>query len=496
MNILAKTLGRAALALGYDMGDSSHVRRDLGFGKRMPIDEDSLVVGDKTRENIRQKAIDQIRNNPVAAGVCERIASFAVGPTGLRPQALTTDEKWNEAAEDWWNYVFAPNCDSRGRQSLWRLQWQAVSLRPSMGGVYWQLVSDGSVRPIEPERIRDPKDNKGAIYTDGVKVDRNTGRILGYLIHGRDDRGGFSGDHQTQFVTSENVIPVIRPPWRPDQVREIPDFAALGNALQDVHEANVYTLNTMKTQSKPVGSLTKGGGVGTNSGPRGSASITVGERQRFQMDSLEVLMLNPGETLNFTSSQTPGNMHIPYMQMQYGLMASGIDYPYEFFTLDFTKCDYSRMKAVLLLINKASRNWQAWLKESLYRLWVWRIAKAMADGDLPPAPVDDLGRSQWNLIDWQAPEELWIDRQESAQADTLEWQMRQGSLSDFARRRGKDLADILRAQARDIKLTRRVEKEEGVPEGSLEPKMQIPGQTANAQDSATTETPKKDSANE
>lgn len=477
MNMLANILGRGAMAMGYDMGDTSHTRRDLGWGKRNPIDEDAILK-DGSRQTIRQKALDQWRNNPVAAGVCDRISSFAIGHTGLRPQAMTSDDAWNTAAEDWWNYQYAPNCDSRGRLSMWRMQWQAVSCRPTMGGLYFQKLSDGTVRPIEPERIRDPqKQENRAGFVDGVKVDPKTGRILGYMIHARDKNGGFGGEHEERFVDAENVIPAIRPAGRPDQVREIPDFASLGNSMQDTHEANQYTLATMKTQSKPVGALTKGGGVGTNSSPRGSAATVTGERQRFQMESLEVMLLNPGETLNMTTSPTPGNNHIAYMQMQYGLQAAGIDYPYEFFTLDFTHCDYSRMKAVLLLINKASRNWQAWASEWLTNWWLWRVAMAMRTGELPEAPVDPkTGRSEWWLVDWQAPEELWIDRQESAQADLLEWQMRQGSLSEFARRRGKDFEDNLRSQARDYKLTRRIEIEEEVPTGTLEPKMQIPGQ--------------------
>jgi capsid protein len=481
MNIVANILGRTAVALGYDMGSSSHARRDLGWGKRTPIDEDSAVVPDNTRELMRQKCIDAIRNNPIAAGVCQRIASFAVGPTGLLPQAMTSDDKWNDLAQDWWNYDFGQRCDSRGRLSMHQLQWQTVSLRPVMGGLYWQCLEDGTFRPVEPERIRDPQNTKQAReegYVDGVRVDPLTGVIRGYMVHARDRDGTFGGKRTEQYVPAENMIPAIRPPWRPDMVREIPDFAPLGNAMQDVFEANSYTLNTMKTQSKPVASITRNGGAGINSGPRGTAGETAGERKRFQMDSLEVLMLNNGEQMNMTSSPTPGANHIPYMQMQYGLMSAGIDYPYEFYTLDFTKCDYSRMKAVLLLVNKASRNWQAWLKEVLYRAWVWRVAMAIERKELPPAPLGMDGRSEWNLVDWQAPEELWIDRQESAQADLMEWQMRQGSLSEFARRRGKCLEDTLRAQARDMKLVERIEIEEGIPAGSLKPQMQIPGQTA------------------
>jgi capsid protein len=168
------------------------------------------------------------------------------------------------------------------------------------------------------------------------------------------------------------------------------------------------------------------------------------------------------------------------MQMQAGLASAGIGYPYEFFTFDFSKCDFSRMIAVIGLINKASGIWRTWLSESMYKLWVWRVAMAIRDGDLPPAPMGKNGKSEWNLVDWQGPEDFVTDRQKDVQADTLEFQMRQGSMSQAARRRGKDYSDILRQQARDYKTEQRIAKEEGVPEDIMHPKAQIPGQTSNA----------------
>lgn len=484
---------------GYDAGESSHVRSDLGFGRVTPCDEDKMIVDDGTLELMRQKAINLRRNFGVTSGVCDRIASFAIGSTGLRPQALTSNDKWNSMAEDWWNYIYSPECDARGRISMWQMQWQAVSLRPVMGGVYWHILSNGKVRPIEPERIRNPKNiTDQAGVTDGVKVNPVTGEILGYWVHERDKDGGFSGAHAERFVEAANIIPVIRPPWRPDQIREVPDFGAIIPHLSDISDANKHTLNTLKNQSKMFGWLqTNGGNVPL---PRGS-DRSVGERKRFKLDSLEVVTLNNNETMNMSASPTPSSTHVPYMQMQYGLASGGIDYPYEFFTLDFTKCDYSRMKAVLLLVNKASRNWQSWLAEPLTRLWNWRIAMAIHNGDLPPAPMGADGKSEWRLIDWQAPEELWIDRQELIQADMLEYQMRQTSMSQCARRRGKDYSDILRQQARDYKTEEQIAEEEGLEPDALHPKAQIPGQTETptrkqAADDASRKPAQKDDSNE
>jgi capsid protein len=165
------------------------------------------------------------------------------------------------------------------------------------------------------------------------------------------------------------------------------------------------------------------------------------------------------------------------MRFQLLLAASALDVPYEFFTLDFSTADYSRMKAVLMLSNKSMRNWSAWMARNLTRLWNWRIAKAMAKKDLPPAPSVD-GVSQWNRVEWQSPAEPWVDQQESNQADMLAWQLGLAPLSVAAKRRGGDLEDLLREKARNIVMANAIEKEMGLPANTLI-QAQMPGQTLN-----------------
>ncbi len=482
---MKKALGRAflrlgeRLALGYDAGESMRIRKDLGWGRSTPRDEDAYVK-DGSRETIRLKGSDLRRNNPIVAGVCNRLASFTVG-TGIIPQARTESAEWNKAAEDYW-MQWSKRCDARGRTTLWGLQWQAVSLRPTHGGIYLELLEDGTVRPIECERIRNPRDPKLAeAYTDGVLVDRMTGRVKSYRVHARDQYGTFGADHAERDVEAENIIPVVTPSWRPDQVREIPDLAPIVPALTDIGEMNTYTLNTAKVQSMIIGALKKIQGGGANIGQRTSGTPTVGQRQTFAVDWGKVMELFAGEDLELKTSPTPNTMHISYMKLQLMLAAAALDMPYEFFTLDFSTADFSRQKAVLLMVNKSIRNWQKWINEAMnQRLWNWIIAKAMNSGVLPKAPTVKNGNgfpvNQWFRVDWQPPEEAWTDRQESNQADMIEWQMGLGPLTAAAKRRGRDYEDSLNEKARIIKMAERIEKDNGLPAGSLI-QAQIPGQT-------------------
>jgi lambda family phage portal protein len=474
--VIARILGNTALSLGYDAGDSVRTRKDLGWGRATPRDEDSLVQ-DNTRNTMRQKAADLRRNNAVVAGVCDRLALFSVGAGGIVPQCRTRSNEWNRIAEDFWMNEFAPTCDSRGRSSLLDFQNMAVSLRPTHGGMYFQKLEDGTIRPIECERIRDPqKPPNPSPYVEGVKVDKAGGTIRGYLVHSRDNDGGFTSQHAEQYVEAENIIPVIRPPWRPDMVREIPDFAPIIPTLQDIHEMNKYMLNSTKWQSMVLGFLKKQGGNGLNSLQRGSTNPTAGSRQTFRFDWGEILEGFPGDDLDMKAPATPNATHIPYVKLQLALCSSALSMPYEFFTLDLSGLDFSRQKGMLLLVNFACRPWKKWLIDRfLQPLWSWRMAMAM-DGEIPPAPVDANGISEWNKVEWQPPEEVWIDRQEAMQADMMEIQSGLGTLTRAAKRRGLDIEDLVRERAREEKMIDGVATETGVNRDRLS-KMQIPGQT-------------------
>ena len=467
-----------AMCLNWDAGESSRIRKDLGWNRRTPRDEEASLAYDGTRELIRQKAMDLRRNNALIAGACERIASFAVADQGMIPQAQTTDQDWNKAAEAWFQ-EWGSLCDSRGRLTLPDLQWLACSMRPTHGGMYLQALVDGTVRPIEAERVRNPTKKAGEEgYVDGVKVDRATGRVVSYWVHGRDEKGTFSGKHAENRVDAGDMFAVINRPIRLDQVREVPDLAPIVPVMSDLHQMNQYVLNTAKVQSMIVGVLQKLNGRGANAMPRGTQTQTGGKRQTFDFEWGQVLEMFPGEDVNLKSSPTPGSTHIPYMKFELMLAACALDFPYEFLTLDFSTANLARQKGILLMVNKAIRNWQAWIVDRMLQpLWNWRIAMAMADGELPFAPIDPkTGRSQWSKVFWQGPEEPWSDRQEAQQADIFEIQAALMTFDSACKRRGRRFEENLRQRAEEEKLIDEVSAETGISRDRLV-HLQIPGQT-------------------
>lgn len=104
--------------------------------------------------------------------------------------------------------------------------------------------------------------------------------------------------------------------------------------------------------------------------------------------------------------------------------------------------------------------WQSWLqKRALNRTWNWKIGLAIRNGELPPAPVDSRGVSEWYKVQWAPPEMDWIDPLKQEQARQAAWRLSTGSITRFAREQGKDAQEVLGEKVADIATAHRLAAE-------------------------------------
>lgn len=442
------------LALGYDAGESSRFRRDMGWGRSTPRDEDQMVAADHTREWIRLKGSDLRRNNATVCGLCERIDAFFVG-CGVTPQPVTRDKGWNGAAADFWQ-AYEPSCDVRKAETFCDFQSIAAGCRPTQGGLYLEKLDNGQLRPIECERIRNPTKRDPA-YVDGVKYDKATGAVLGYWVHGRDSSGAFGGEHEEGFVPRENMIPVVRPSWRADQRREIPDLAPIIPILTDVHEMDTYIRNTAKTRSQIIAFIKRVSGTPINIQGRNAQEQTVGQREVWKTDWGQAHTMFPNEEMQFPAINMPDPNSIPYIKLDLLLACSALNFPYEFGVMDFSNLDFSRQKGVVMFVNRVRRKWLKWVNTRMnQRVWNWRISKEMKKGGfLAGCPVDPrTGVSEWNKVDWQADEELDLDRDSAIKADVAEFNVSLGTLGQASNRRGRRIEATVDAKLDEMVMIR------------------------------------------
>ena len=485
--VVGATLGgvrRGYYALGYDAAMSTRHRNSLSGGRSTPRQEDSML-GTSDRINQRQKCLDLVRNSATARGIITRISDHVVG-NGIWPQAQTDDLDWNAAAEDYWRQ-WTKVCDYRQRIDIVGFQRLAVQQRIWAGDLLFNLLKNGQIEPIEGELIGTPAKLKASNPNihDGVKVDAKTGIILGWYILPRDRNGSVDFNAKdAPFVPRENGE-YMSNPFRFSQVRGIPDMVAVYNLMNDVRDMENATLERARLEAKNAYAIYSDsiGGPG-GLGPRVGSSSDSGAQQYEKIENGQTYYLRPGEKAGPLALETPHSQYDTYSKSLLRQICQTFGFPYEFIFLDFSQSNYSNTRAGLMLTHRSVETWQAWLIKSMQRFWNWRIAKAVKAGELKQAPVVN-GVSQWWRVDWQVPNYEWVDPQNKAQIDLLEYQMAETSLRRLNAKRGQDWETVAREKAEELARITEIAQEVSARTGvEITPdqivKASIPGQQQGA----------------
>jgi len=440
---------RRLFGAGYDGADRTRHRQYLPGGRRQPRQEDRML-GTSDRIRLRQECLNLRRNSGIVAGIVDRVSDNVVG-SGIMPQAKTASKEWNDEAERFWK-EWSKVADYRQRMTLPEIQRQIIQARMWAGDVAFVLLKNGQIQPVEAERIATPDDKRTQdnIF-DGVQVDPKTGIRVGYYMAGRNSTGGVDTTKGVAYKRRENVI-YCNNAIRFDQVRGIPDLAPVVNMLRDLDSLNEATIEKAKIEAFNAMVVQKdsSGGPG-NLGPRTGAGSQIGSTQYEKMESGIIHYMSPGEQMAMIESKTPHGEHMNYVRLVLRLIGSAIGVPYEFLLLDFSESNFSSSRAALLQTHRTFTGWQEWLtSQFLQRLWNWRIAKAIKNGDLPPAPLDDMGRSTWYKVDWGYPEFGWIDPNAEALSEQREFNLGKKTMKDIVAKTGKDLQDVMAQKAKEL----------------------------------------------
>jgi lambda family phage portal protein len=434
---------------GYDGAKDSRHRQGHWYRGVSPVDEDSQIgAGDRNR--LRLECRDLQRNNAIVCGILERFADNVVG-TGITPQAKTSDKAWNAQAEAWWR-EWAKVSDSRQRLTMRELQRLAVISRLTDGESGFILTTNGQLQPIEAERICTPAgEGQNLSIVDGVQLSK-TGIPTRYYVAPRDERGYVKADMARGIARGDFIH--CRRMIRFDQVRGIPDLAPVINMLRDFGELQGATVNKAKLDAYNGWAVTTEAGPGAIGalGPRDvtpSNNESTMKSEGFDMGMIHYL--KTGEKMESLASNTPNGQYVNFTQLILHIIGSALGIPYQFLLLDFSNGSFSSSRAGMIQTYQTFKNWQTWLSESfMRRTWNWRIAKAIKEGQLPPAPVDDMGRSEWHKVEWAYPDYQWIDPQKEAIGNMYDVALGVSTITDITQKRGKDAHDIFKKKAADF----------------------------------------------
>lgn len=442
----------------YDGAVDSRMHPKDGALRSLPFDEDR-VLGEWNMEILRRQCLYLRRNNAIVAGVVERFADHVVGPSGITPQAATEDDEWNDLAESYWQ-EWCKVADSRQRLPMRELQRLAVQARLLLGDMGLVLLANGQVQPIEAMRICDPTARqRPERCVNGVQTSES-GIPVAYYVHPRTVGSGIVDRDRWEVVRAENMVFLSRP-LRIDQLRGVPELAPVLNAVTDFARLQEETLNKAtldamhawaiysETAAPPVQNAVAARlqGLAGNGQPATPAEAApVFERFGSGMN----YYLKPGEKVESLASNTPNGQFVGHCELLLKIIASAICLPFEFLLLDFSGGSFSASRAALMTTYRTFAMWQSWLVNGmLQRLWNWRIAKAIKAGNLPPAPVDRHGWSQWWQVRWMLPRYDWIDPKQESAGNRINVEMGVESVGSIAHRRQNDLEEVMRAKRSD-----------------------------------------------
>jgi len=431
------------------------------------LDEDT-GMGRGGREAITLSAYDQRRNNHVAAAIGKCFSDNVLGPRGLIPHSTTSDPVWNKRADEYllnWYKV----ADYRRRETMRGLQGNMIDARLWSGDMFLLLTDSGQLQPVEGLRVKTPaKLANDPQVVDGIRLTPE-GIALGYYIHERKN-GALDPDNYA-YREAANVVHIKAKYWRSDCLRppaETQDVLAKISDLDDLQNA---ILRRARAEAGNGAVVTTAEGAGKISGiaslDRGNKSTaeqigTVHEK----IDGWKTFYLRPGEDVKHPSLSAPGGNYVPYIIQQWDEIGAALGVPGEYLRKHFD-ASFSASTVAIMQADNTFDTWEEDLRIIMQRIRNWRIAKAIKDGELDPAPVDERGFSTWWMCDWIGAPRKSIDPVKRANANRATFAMGIGSLQAMARQEtGKSLAELFAEKKEAIRqaivLAEELTKETGV----------------------------------
>jgi lambda family phage portal protein len=370
-------------------------------------------------------------NNAIVRGAVRDKAMYSVGSgIGIRPQAMSGDQAWDDAAEQWWeNWARSPEIS--GRHDMRSLQMLVSEAIDRDGEIFAVLTakSDGApaVQIVESHRIESPDTAAGnAGVVDGVKLDKFQ-RPLGYFIGEGDE---YPRRHRE---IKADVMLHVYEPERSDQVRGYPAIGVALNSVLDRDELLRFEMMAAKAGSS-IGLVIKNatGNIGAEGFLGDFSKDSNGNltRETIFGGGLVPRMKSTEDIQSFVMNR-PNEKLDKHLEQYIRAAAIGLGLPYEFVW------DTSAIGGVAqrFIIQKAARCFAArqdvLVNAFLSKLWRYAIARAISRRELPMV-------AGWHQVGWQTPRSITVDvgREATARRDDVKAGLM--TLSDFFGEQGLD----------------------------------------------------------
>jgi hypothetical protein len=268
------------------------------------------------------------------------------------------------------------------------------------------------------------------------------------------NRGG-DGKEAFQRLRASQAIYAGSRNWRTAMLRSVPDLHGVIDALHSFGTTNDNVQKKIEFESMMF-SIERQGAVGSVGGSKFLGGTTEGTKaEATKADWGMRLKVNgdPDKDFKFAQMTNPNGNYTQVMEFMARAISAGTGFPYEIVMHIYTSGSYTANRAARLDFAKALMSRWEWRNKVLnQRVWNWRIAKAIKDGALPPAPTNEFtGLSEWHMCKWTLPHFPHIDEGKEVVADVKQWGAMQESIADWAQQKGLTRDQMLDAHDEDIR---------------------------------------------
>ena len=380
------------------------------------------------------------RNVPAAKRAARHIVQRVIGTAGIVPQF--EDDAIDAAFSTW-----AESCGLRGES--WRTIQKLVALdRVTAGNGFAYTVSDAGefrVALFEPEQLSTPTANYSYEKTVGGITFDDYGRPVTYHVS-EVQPGTVSLLTSVRDIAADRVCHFFDRD-RPTALRGISDFATGAVTLHDLNDAVFAELQSMRMQGyaglhyKPneseLGSETSPFGE-TYTDPEVSSNTGTDV-----VDTTTAVDWAPGSAFEYDGevklldSNRPGGQFLPFVDFLSAMWAVSVGIPPHAVTGDYSKANYSSLRAAENTCRPTFEEFQTELIEMVLRRLVrrWLESAALAGTvSLRGRTVDDIMRG----VQWQRPAYPFVDPVKDIQAHELMLDLGVETFDQFCAAFGKD----------------------------------------------------------
>lgn len=428
---------------GYDAVDDKKRR----LAPRMVLQSEDAHLDATKRKKLVGTARDLARNYTLAAWACRCHVAY-ISTFALKTQTgnAKVDQQLTDLVFKWSNRL---RFDVRQRDNLARFLRISEIRRVLDGDVFWHKLADGSVAPVESDRVRTPTRSTQlpaaldlSRVTHGVWTTA-TGRTHGYCLHNRGTGGRFTF---ARVLKARHVLP--HGYWdRFDQVRGVSPMAPAINQMQDVYESLTYAVCKAKIgqlfglaihQSQDREDAT--GDVETTDHDDGTL-----DKSETEIDfgkAPYILDLYPDEKVETIETAQPSNEFAEFMRLLIMVSLRALDIPQCFW--DESTTNYSGQRQAWVTYDRMADAKRDDNRELLNCWLAWRATLGILDGELVLPKSMKATDLRWFWVDRGIP---WIDPLKEVKADALAVEKGFASTPGVCMNRGQDAYTIANEEA-------------------------------------------------